>query len=222
MKLYLLTDEKGKGQDFTWSEGVTHAIRGKSTKNSDASISVFEHPLLAVMNSSFCSKPTILWECTTTDDNPVRDGYMKTCVQNLTVVKKVKIPEVTFEQRVMYGILCAQKVHNEPIWGRWADRWISRKDRSEERVKFQVYLTEELGITANWAPDHVLGAESAAACSANQLLLIKYSNDKDETDDDSKIILSNFVVDAAFHATQVSKENGVELNLIELAKSAIV
>ena len=50
----------------------------------------------------------------------------------LTLLRQIDLPQITTEQRVRFGILCAKAVCDSPEWNAWADRWLDGSDRSVE------------------------------------------------------------------------------------------
>jgi len=136
MKLYKLTDEKNQTWDkCQWGKNVTHKASGKGGLCSEGWIHAYEHPLLAVLHNpihgNYDPETMHLWECKTTDKNPKRDGQLKLGVRNLTTKKQIPLPAINITQRIAYGILCAKKVYHEKSWNKWADNWLSGKDRAE-------------------------------------------------------------------------------------------
>ncbi len=134
MKLYKLTDENDKTYNGTqWGEGVTHTADGNGELCSEHWIHAYEHPLLAVLHNPIhggFDNAMHMWECETTDEKPLREGYMKLGVRNLTTVRRMPVPEITIEQRIEYGIRCALVVYEAPAFVSWANDWLSGEDRS--------------------------------------------------------------------------------------------
>jgi len=132
MKAHKLTDEnsctRGKTQ---WGEGVSHTATGEGKKLcSDGWIHFYTDPLIAVlMNPSHTSfQSPILWECETSGEHlhePLKSGCKK-----LTTIRQIPLPEVTTNQKIAFGILCAKEVCKDVKWNRWADNWLSNVDRS--------------------------------------------------------------------------------------------
>lgn len=148
MKLYKLTDENGRTHGGTqWGEGVSHRATGAKNQDlcSDGWIHAYKHPLLAVLlnpiHANFQNPQ--LWEAEGKIEK--RDGQLKAGVRRLTTVRRIPLPEVSIEQRIRFGILCVVSVYKEPSFLRWADNWLTGKDRT---------------AAAAWA------AEASAAASA--------------------------------------------------------
>jgi len=161
MKLYKITDEKNQTWNkCQWGENISHKVSGKGNLCSDGWIHAYEHPLLAVLHNpihgNYDPETMHLWECKTTD-NPKRDGQLKLGVRNLTTIKQIPLPAITIIQKVAYGILCAKEVYTEESWNKWADNWLSGKDRTEAAAR-----ATWVASTTAW----VASAESAAAWAA--------------------------------------------------------
>ena len=158
---YKLTYPEGTTFGGTrWAPGVTHVATGAGTGLcSDGFIHGCEHPLLALLHNPIhgnFQRPR-LWECES-DDEPLRDGQMKLGVKSLTCIREMPVPEITLEQRVRYGILCAKAVYADPAWNRWADGWLDGTDRS-------AWAAAEAAEAA-WAATRAANAASNAAWAA--------------------------------------------------------
>jgi hypothetical protein len=186
MKLYKLTDENAQTYGgCQWGEGVTHTASGEGELCGPGWIHAYEHPLLAVLHNPIHGnfENPRLWECETTDENPLRDGQVKLGVRNLTTIREIPLPVVTPEQRVRYAILCGKAVYDDPAWLRWAEDWLSGKDRSAEAAAAaaraaarSAWSAAELAAESAWsaAESARAAAESAraAARAAKNLSLI--------------------------------------------------
>jgi hypothetical protein len=92
----------------------------------------YHSPDLAVLLNPIHAdfKDPVLWEAEcrgkSLDDRGLKIGWTEA-----RIVKKIKLPKWTTTQKVAFGILCAKEVFFDNVWNRWADDWISGKDRSE-------------------------------------------------------------------------------------------
>jgi hypothetical protein len=128
MKVYKLTDPDGKTRNDTqWGPGVTHEIRYGTDKMlcSSSWLHAYQHPLLAVLmnpvHASF-SHPR-LWVARA-QGKIRRDGQAKMGCKKLTTVKEIPLPQVTDEQRLAFGMLCALSVKQPLEWKKWARSWL--------------------------------------------------------------------------------------------------
>lgn len=133
MTLYKLTDEKGQTYNNTqWGPGVTHTASGVGELCGSGWLHAYTSPLLAVLLNSIHAafdNPR-LWEA----DGEVgaTDNGLKVGCTRLTTVREIPLPEITTEQRVRFGILCAKAVCTDAPWTRWAEKWLSGVDRGRE------------------------------------------------------------------------------------------
>jgi hypothetical protein len=98
-----------------------------------------------------------------------RDGQIKAGGHKFEVIQEIEVPKVTTEMRVRFSILCAQAVVRDayPKWSAWAERWLSRDDRSWRSAAEADRVVMEIAPTAMdpaaWA---ALAASTAAAAEA--------------------------------------------------------
>ena len=149
---------------FEWKLGVKVTASGIQGLCTNGWLHGYEHPLLAIFhNPIHANYPhPRLFEAETTDEKPLRDGFLKLGVRNLTLIKEILVPEVSLEQKVAYGILCAKEVYPAATWQQWANDWLSRGGRSERLAAAALEATwasKEAGaaVAALWA-----AAEAAA------------------------------------------------------------
>lgn len=160
-KLYKLTDENGKtrggeANELQWGAGVTHTAKGEGSRLcTDEVIHAYENPLVAVLLNPIHAgvKNPRLWEAE--GEIIAREGEYKCGVKTLTTVREIPLPEITLEQRVKFGLLCALEVCKEESFVRWAQAWLSGEDRSENSA---VDMANKAECTA-WASG--IAAEAA-------------------------------------------------------------
>ena len=135
MKLYKLTDQNhrtraGESNECQWGENITHSGTGEGELCGPGWIHAYTDPLLAVMFNPIHAniKSPILWESegdVVLDDHGVKVGCL-----SLTTLRIVPLPEVSTNQLVAFGILCAMQVYRDPKFLKWADGWLAGTDRS--------------------------------------------------------------------------------------------
>lgn len=119
IKVYKLTTQdnktrKGQYNECTWGPGVTHRAKGGGGLCSDGCIHAYLSPELAVLlNPIHANIPNPkLWECSVPEiartDNDLKVGAI-----SLTTDREIPLPAITTRQRVIFGILCAEKVQEE-------------------------------------------------------------------------------------------------------------
>ena len=125
MKLYKLTNELGQTYNKTqWGEGVEHTASGRGPLCADGWLHAYTHPLLAVLLNPIHAgiKRSQLWEAE--GEVGAEDHGLKVGCTRLRTVRQIPVPEVTTEQRVRFGLLCALAVYHEPGFERWARSWM--------------------------------------------------------------------------------------------------
>lgn len=131
--LYKLTDANGRTHGGTqWGPGVTHEATGAASQDlcTDGWIHAYERPLLAVLlnpiHANFISPR--LWEAE--GEIGKREGQLKCGCRSLTTVHEIPLPKITTMQRVAFAIYCGLAVCKDEKWIKWANDWLSGKDRT--------------------------------------------------------------------------------------------
>lgn len=206
MKLYKLTDDQDSTRERTgwsrttrWGMGVTHKAKGGGL------IRAHHHPLLAVLSylieNDFAN--IHLWEA---DGEPVSDsslvveskvigdivdeafGIVK--CKELTTLKQINVPWISSDKLVVFAILCALEVYDEPQFVVWANAWLNGKDRTETAAKAAQDIAEAVAKAALDEADAALAAgsdtktplsnnhaASAASSAAQAVIMLEYKDD---------------------------------------------
>ena len=176
MKCYKLTDENDQTYGgCQWGKDVTHTADGKGDLCTKHWIHAYSHKLVAVvMNPShgnYDPKTMHLWECEAEigkDDHGLKFGTTK-----LTTIKRVSIPRMSEAAKVRFAIYCALEVYKDKSFKKWADDWLSGKDRSEAARAARAARAAE----AAWA-----AARAAAEAADIDLVTLIKKAIKDERD----------------------------------------
>lgn len=172
MKAWKLTDANGQTYGGTqWGEGVTHEASGEGDLCGSGWLHFYDDPLLAVLfnpiHTNFGAGMQ-LWEAVA--EGAIKpDNGLKFGCSRLTTVRRVDAPEVTMEQRIRFGILCAKEVCDDPAWNAWADRWLSGKDRTARAAaaaREATWAAQEAWEAATWAATWAAAWAERAACAA--------------------------------------------------------
>jgi hypothetical protein len=214
MKLYKLTDKdsytrRGKHNETLWGEGITHTAKGEGGLCSDGVIHAYDSPLLAILlnpNHAGIENP-IIWEAE--GDITIRD-WAKIGCKTLTTICKIKVPEITIEQRITFAILCAKEVYTDVNWLKWADNWLNGKDRSQKSAYFA--YTAIYATNADYFA-YATSAANAAASATDAASSDSYSADYTAVNADYA------VVNSATYASLFSK---IPIDFHALAEKAIV
>jgi hypothetical protein len=130
--LYKLTDENLTTQNNTkWVLGEWKETDGIQQSLCNSSwLHVYKDPYIAAL----------IYPAHMTYDNPrcfraegdgkfLSDGT-KCGVTKLRLVEEIPLPTITTEQRIKIAILCTMEIYKEEQFTRWANDWLSGKDRS--------------------------------------------------------------------------------------------
>lgn len=91
-------------------------------------------------------------------DSIISDDKLKFGCKEMTLLEELHLPIFTTEQKVKFAILCAKKVCKYTGWNKWADDWLSGKNRAADTA----YAAADATHTAS-----AIHAARAAAYAAN-------------------------------------------------------
>jgi hypothetical protein len=133
MNLYKITDEDGRTRVNTqWGENITHRAKEKGkTLCSNQVMHAYTDPYMAVffnpIGGNYDDKTMLLWEA---KGRVIAKAVDKVGCKQLTTIRQVKKPIITTEQRVEIAIRCAVQVYKNTKFIKWANGWLSNKDRT--------------------------------------------------------------------------------------------
>jgi hypothetical protein len=174
MKLYKLTDDdgktrQGKPNETQWGEGVTHSVTGKPKLCTATVLHAYPSALLAVLmdptHGSY-GAASRLWEA---EGEVVAKAPDKVGCQTLTTLREIDKPVITPEQRAKFAILAAQAVigNRSPKWSKWAEGWLSGKDRTARAADAATNAATNAAYAAYAAARAADAATNAADAAAN-------------------------------------------------------
>lgn len=216
---YKLTDKNGNTKNNThWEVGTTHEATGDLSQGlcSDAYIHVYDDPLIAViMNSRHAHiiEP-ILWRCEVSGDSLVES--LKSGYRVVTMLERVELPVLSNEQLIAFAILCSLKVYRAKHYVKWAEDWLSGKDRSRGSAvaaytgAAATYATACVAVAADAADD----ADAAYADAADAVAA-------DAADAGAAYVAYAAVAAAAYAAYAADAVAGIKIDFIALAKQAM-
>lgn len=135
MAFYKLTNQNMQTYNgFQWKLGEWHFIPEEDQQDDLCSSGFFHcynHPALAIIFNSIHARfdNPRLFEIEV-DGNSKNDNNVKFGFTKMKLIKEIKLPIITLEQRVEFAIRCAMEVYNEKEWLNWAENWLSGKDRT--------------------------------------------------------------------------------------------
>jgi len=181
---YKFTDENMRTHNgCQWTLGEWEEVSGKGELCNNGWLHCYCDPLLAILLNPIHGdyKNPRLWEVEVGGAEK-HDGQLKSGYTQMRLLKEIKLPVITIEQRVRFGILCAKEVCKDKKWNIWADEWLDGTDRTnaaaneaaaeaavyEAAAEAAVYAAAAAVYAANEAYVAKAAAEAAvyAACAA--------------------------------------------------------
>ncbi len=153
---YKLTDSDGytrKGEDneTLWGENVTHKASGSGRELCTSGVihwykspeeAAFFNPIHANITNPVCWEGfgvKVAW-----------DGC-KGGSKVFTTIRRVPIPIITTEHRVEIAIRASLLVYHKPSYVKWANNWLSGKDRSAASAAWSAVSAESAASAASAA-----------------------------------------------------------------------
>ena len=134
MIVYKLTDQNLQTHGgYQWEPGVARETDGRGNLCGPGWLHYYHDPLLSALLNPIHADiaDPVLWEAEAEglhrDDRGLKGGCTR-----LTLLRRIELPQITTEQRIRFGILCAKVICDNPAWNAWADRWLDGSDRSVE------------------------------------------------------------------------------------------
>jgi hypothetical protein len=159
---YKLTDQQLQTHNwYQWKVGEWVKTDGSGELCGPGWLHCYEHPLLAVLHNPIHANihNPILWAAEVRGLEK-RDGEMKAGWTEMRLIRRVKIPVLTIDQHIKYGIRCAMAVYQDSTFLVWAKNWLSGKDRS---TKSAAEASSEFDVAARGRADTAAGWAAAAA-----------------------------------------------------------
>jgi len=167
MKCYKITDENDQTYGgCQWGEGVTHTADGKGGLCSKHWIHAYSHKLIAVVMNPIhgnYGKGKHLWECEA--ETGKNNRGLKFGTTKLTTIKRVWIPIISLNAKTRFGIYCAVEVCKDKGFKKWADNWLSGKDRTEAAARAAWAAARAAARAAEAAARAAWAAEAAEAAA---------------------------------------------------------
>lgn len=132
MKLYKLTNSNARTyNDTQWGAGVTHKASGEGQLCGPGWLHAYTDPLLAVLLNPIHAnfEEPRMWE--SEGQVGITNHGLKVGCTTLTTVREIPLPNITVEEKVRFGILCALKVYKDESFVTWAKNWLIRANRTE-------------------------------------------------------------------------------------------
>ena len=167
MIVYKLTDQNLQTHGgYQWEPGVARETDGRGNLCGPGWLHYYHDPLLSALLNPIHADiaDPVLWEAEAEglhrDDRGLKGGCTR-----LTLLRRIELPQITTEQRIRFGILCAKVICDNPAWNAWADRWLDGSDRSQESA-WAATEAAARAAEAAWATEAAWAAETAAWAAA--------------------------------------------------------
>ena len=207
---YKLTDlEMRTYKEFQWELGKWYETTGEGDLCSSSWLHFYNNPLVGLfMNPAHADieNPRLFRaevEGEVLDDHGLKCGYSRA-----RLIEELTVPQISPVQRVRFAILCAKEVYKEKEWNRWADNWLSGKDRTKESAKSIENVFSVAEITAQ-------SAESAFYAAISAEIVIKSA------------IIAFYAAESAVSAAKSTKNTvrsttkNKKIDLIKIAQKAM-
>ena len=146
------------------------------------------------------------------------DADGKTGCTELTLTKEIEsVPEITLEQRLRFGILCAREVYHEAKWVRWSERWLSGRDRSWESADAARLAVHRAAARSKTPPplwSSVVYAAEAAATTARAAAYVSISGGEVECPEEVFWVLAIAAATAAESAALAEEAEAAEMRSV--------
>lgn len=132
-KLYLMTDEHDYSHGYRyWFPGAVHSTSGQGGLFGPGWILCFRNPILAAFLAPTHDpyEHPRLW--LGEGDIGICDHGLAIGSQKLTAIKRVRLPELSSDQRIHLAIMASRKVYQEESYVEWTDRWLDGKRRRDD------------------------------------------------------------------------------------------
>lgn len=120
-KWYRIPDDSRRWDSGLCSSGWFHCY-------DDPLIAMFRNPGDANIHSPRLFRVTVR-------GNKETDHGLKYGFTMMRLKEEIDVPDITNEQRVKFGILCAMQAYKEQRWTRWAENWLDGTDRSYQQAR---------------------------------------------------------------------------------------
>ena len=174
---YKLTDSGMRTYyEFQWELGKWYETTGEGELCSPGWLHFYSDPLVGMfMNPAHANikNPRLFRaevEGKGLNDHGTNCGYSRA-----KLVEELPLPQISSVQWIRFAILCAKEVYKGKKWNKWADNWLSGKDRTINTVwsiKYNFCITHtlspaEIAFYAAESAESAASAESTFSAAEN-------------------------------------------------------
>jgi len=151
------------------------------------------------------------------NNHGLKCGYTK-----VRLVEELPVPQISLVQRVRFVILYAKKVYKGKEWNKWADNWLSGKDRTEESAAGAAYTAKSAAESAAESAFYAAKSAESAFYAAKSAESVFYAAKSTENvfytakSTENAFYIAKSAVSAAESITKSKK-----IDLIEIARKAM-
>jgi len=131
---YKLTNQKLQTyKGFQWQLNRWVKVDGKGNLCTKHWLHCYNHPLLAVLLNPIHAriKNPRLFQVNV-EGKKLSDKGLKFGFTQMQLAKELPLPNISLNQKIAFGILCVKKINSDKNWNKWADNWLSGKDRTKD------------------------------------------------------------------------------------------
>ena len=142
--------------EFQWELGKWYETTGEGDLCSSGWLHFYSDPLVGLFLNPIhmdIRNPRLFRaevEGNFIDDKGTKCGYSRA-----RLIEELTVPQISPVQRIRFVIFYAKEVYKEKEWNKWANKWLSGKDRTEKSAASAAY-------TAKSAASAVYTAKSTA------------------------------------------------------------
>ena len=185
-----------------WAINEWQIAAGEGKLCSESWLHGYEHPLLAAfLNPIHANIENPRLFAIEVGDRIKKDKGLKFGSSKMRLTHELELPQVSLEQCIRFGILCALEVCQDAAFVTWATGWLSGADRSQKAAKAAAWAPADADA-AYWA---AWAATNAAAWAAADAAAAAYYA----------------AAAAAAWAADAAAAKGKKLDLIAIAKKAV-
>ena len=214
---YKLTDSKMRTfKEFQWKLRKWYETAGKWSLCSSSWLHFYNDPLVGMfMNPIHANirNPRLFRaevEGNFIDDKGLECGYSRA-----KLIEELSVPQISPVQRVRFAILCAKEVYKGKKWNKWADNWLSGKNRTEKSAASAAYTAKSAAENAFYTTK---SAESAFYATKSAMIAFYETKSTESAFYAAKSveIATESTVELAFYTTESKK-----IDLIGIAQKAM-
>ena len=200
-----------------WVINEWQSAAGEGELCSESWLHGYEHPLLAVLlNPMHANIENPKLFAIEVGDKIKEDKGLKFGSNKMRLTQELELPQVTLEQRIKFGILCALEVCQDAAFVTWATGWLSGADRSQKAAA-DAANAADAAAAAKAADD----ASYYAAASAKAAYYVAWAADAASASASAADNAADAAAWAAYSATASAWAARKKIDLISIAKKAV-